>query len=200
MGGKRRADARIVRHHLVALIDEPLVPDDLEQPPDRLDVVVVERVIGVVHVDPEAHALGHRLPVADVAHHRLAAAARELGDTDLFLDAALVEDAELLLDLVLDRQPVGVPAGLARAVEAAHVLVAREHVLERTRQHVVDAGLTVGRRRPFVPGVERPALALLHALGEHVLVTPEGQHLLLERGPVVASTDFFEAHRSVLQK
>jgi len=36
-----------------------------------------------------------------VAHHGRAAERRELRDADLLLDALLVEDAELFLDLVL---------------------------------------------------------------------------------------------------
>ncbi|MEJ2275657.1 MAG: hypothetical protein P8Y01_13980, partial [Woeseiaceae bacterium] len=48
------ADARIVGNDLVSLVDQVLVPDRLEQIPDRLDVGVVERVIGFVEIDPEA--------------------------------------------------------------------------------------------------------------------------------------------------
>ena len=82
--------------------------------------------------------------------------------------ACLAGEAELLLDFELDRQAVGVPAALARDIEPAHGLVAREDVLERARQHVMDAGPAVGRRRPLVEYVARARRGLLLRLAEHV--------------------------------
>ena len=114
MRGERRAAARAVGDDLVALVQPPVVPDLAQRPPDRLDVVVGERHVGVVEVDPEADPLGQPVPVLDVAEHRLAAALVELGDP-VGLDLGLRGDPELLLDLELDRQAVAVPAGLARA-------------------------------------------------------------------------------------
>ena len=181
------ADARVVGDDLVALVDEALVPDLAEQPPHRLDERVVEGVVGIVHVHPEAHALGHPLPVADVAHHRLAAAAGELRHADLPLDLGLVEDAELLLDLMLDRQAVGVPSRLARAVVALHVLETGEDVLERAGEDVMDPRTPVRGRRPFVPAVQGAALAAPLRLVEHVVLAPRGEHLLLDLHAVVAA-------------
>ena len=189
-------DAGVVGHHLVALVDEALVPDLPEQPPHRLDEGVVEGVVGVAHVHPEAHALGHPLPVADVAHHRLPAAAGELGHAHLALDLRLVEDPELLLDLVLDRQAVGVPAGLARAVVALHVLEAGEDVLEGAGEDMVDPRPPVGGRRPLVPAVERPAFAPALRLVEHVVLAPQGEHRLLELHAVVAARHVLETRRT----
>jgi hypothetical protein len=128
---QRRPDARVVGHDLVALVDEAFVPDLLQQTPDAFDVVVVQREVGAFEIDPEAHALGHGFPFGDVAQHGCPALRREARDADLLLDAALVEDAELFLDFVLDRQTVRVPACLARAVESPHRLITRVQVLER---------------------------------------------------------------------
>ena len=58
VAGERRAAARAVGHDLVALVEQPLVVDLAQRPPDRLDVRRVERAVGVVEVDPEADALG----------------------------------------------------------------------------------------------------------------------------------------------
>ena len=131
--------------------------DRLQRPPDRLDVVGVERPVGVVEVDPEADPLGQPVPVLDVAEHLLAAARVELRDP-VALDVLLGGDAELRLDRQLDRQAVTVPAALALDVEAAHRLVARKDVLEHARQHVVGAGRAVGGRRPLVEAPRRSAL------------------------------------------
>ena len=145
----RRAAARAVGHDLEALVEQALVPDAAQQPPDRLDVLVGERVVGVVEVDPEADALGHPVPVLEVGEDALAAEVVELGDAVL-LDLLLAVDAEPALDLELDRQAVAVPARLARHAVAAHRLVAREDVLEDARQDVVRARPAVGRRRALV--------------------------------------------------
>ena len=156
--GERGAAARAVGDDLVALVEPPVVPDLAQRPPDRLDVVVVQRHVGVVEVDPEADPLGQPVPVLDVAEDRLAAALVELGDPEL-LDLLLGGDPELALDLELDRQPVAVPARLARHPVAAHRLVARVDVLEDAREDVVGAGPAVGGRRPLVeaPDLGAPA-------------------------------------------
>ena len=193
--GKRGTDARIVGHDLVTLVDEALVPDLTQEPPHRLDVRVVEGVVGVAHVHPEAHALGHPLPVADVAHHRLPASPGEFRHPDLTLDLGLVEDPQLLLDLVLDRQAVGVPSGLAGAVVALHVLEAGEDVLEGAGKDVMDPGPSVRGRRPLVPAVQGPALAAALRLVEHVVLAPQGEHLLLELHAVVAARHILEFRR-----
>ena len=170
----------------------PLSQICLQELPDALDVVVVQREVRVLEVDPEAHALGHGFPLGHVAHHGRAALRRELRDADFLLDAPLVEDAELFLDLVLDGQAVRVPAGFARAVEAAHRLVARIEVLERAREHVVDAGPPVRRRRAFVEHELRARRTLGHDAAEDILAAPELEYSLLELGPVVTGGNGFE--------
>src|SRR6185503_10008441 len=178
--------------------NEAFVPDLLQQVPDALDVVVVQREVRVVEIDPETHALRHGFPFGDMAHHGRAALRREARDADLLLDTPLVEDAELLLDLVLDRQAVRVPARFARAVEAAHGLVARIEILERAREHVVDARPAVRRRRPFVEHEFRPRSTVGHYSAEDVLAAPKLEDSLLELGPVITGGNRFE-HRSVLE-
>ena len=144
------AAARAVGDHLDVLVEQPLVPEALQVPPHRLDVLGGEGPVGVVDVDPVADPLGQGLPLVDVVADRLAAEPGELGDPHLVLDLALGGDPELLLDLDLDRQPVGVPPGLAGDGIAAHGPVAAEQVLVDPGPHVVEAGPPVGRRRALV--------------------------------------------------
>ncbi len=60
---------------------EQTAPVDLRQrPPDRLDVALIERAVGVLEVDPEADALGQAVPLLQVGEHRLAAPRVELAD------------------------------------------------------------------------------------------------------------------------
>ena len=68
-------------------------------------------------VEPVADPLAQLFPIVLVLEHALAAATIELGDAERF-DLRLAVEAELLLDLDLDRQPVRVPSRLARHVKS----------------------------------------------------------------------------------
>ena len=177
--GERRSAARAVRDHLVALGEQALLPDGLERPPDGLDVVVAERVVGVARVDPEADPLGQLVPLVDVAQHRLPAARVELGDA-VSLDIRLGGEAELLLDLELHRQAVAIPARLAGHEVAAHRAVAGKDVLEDPAEHVARVRAAVGGGRALVEDVRRRALAAPDGLAEHIPLTPALEHPLLE--------------------
>ena len=181
--GQRGAAARAVGDDLVALVEQVALPQRLQRPPDRLDVLRLERAVGLVDVDPVADPLGQPVPVLEVLEHRLAALGVELGDA-VALDVVLGLEAELLLDGDLDRQTVAVPAALALDVAPAHRLVAREDVLERAGEDVVGAGPPVGGRRALVEHVRLGALAAAHRLAEDVALAPALEHLLLELGEV----------------
>ena len=58
--GQAGAAARAPRGDPVVLDQQALVEDLLQRPPHRLDVVRVHGAVGVVQVDPVAHALGQR--------------------------------------------------------------------------------------------------------------------------------------------
>ena len=163
--GQAGAAARAPGGDAVVLDQQALVEDLLERPPDGLDVLGVHGPVGVVQVDPVAHAgrqLGERVGVPG---HRLAALGVELGDA-VRLDVLLAGEAELLLDGELDGQAVAVPAGLAGHVVAVHRPEAREDVLEDAGLDVVGAGHAVGGRRALVEDPLGAALGLLQALGE----------------------------------
>src|SRR5699024_7791342 len=88
--------------------------------------------------------------------------------------------AELLFHLDLDRQAVGIPAGLAIDTVAAHGLVTTERVLDGPSQHMVNAGPPVGGGRPFVEGERRP-LGTLYIDGlEHAFRLPPGADIALQ--------------------
>src|SRR5690606_39581946 len=71
---------------------------------------------------------------------------RSLHDALPIFDLLLAADAQLLLGLDLDRQPVRVPAGYARDVLAAQRVVPADEVLDRTADDVVDPGPAVRSR------------------------------------------------------
>ena len=188
VGGERRLTARAVGHDLVALVEQAAPVDLRQRPPDRLDVALVERAVGVLEIDPEADPLGQPVPLRQEREHRLAALLVESRDPVL-LDLRLVPYPELLFDGDLDRQAVAVPAALALDAMAAHRLKARVDVLEHAREHVVGAGRAVGRRRALVEDPPRRALARAQRLGEHVALAPALQHSQLERRQLLARVD-----------
>ena len=125
------------------------VEDLLEAPPHALDVVGVHRPIGLVEVDPIAHALRENCELIDVLEYRRAALGVELGHA-VSLDVGLAREAELLLDGDLYGQAVTVPASDTRDVVTLHRLEAREHVLEHASFDVVCTRLAVSGGRAFV--------------------------------------------------
>jgi hypothetical protein len=173
-----RPVAGAVRRDPVVLDQQPLAVDLLQGPPDRLDVLGVHRAVGLPHVDPAAHPLGHLLPEVHVALHRLAAVLVELGNAE-GLDVGLPGEAELLLDSELDRQAVAVPAALAVDLVALHRAEPGEDVLERARLDVVGARSAVGGRRALVEGPALLARVALDRLLEDPPLAPGGHHLAL---------------------
>ena len=147
--GEGGATARAVGDHLDVLVEEALVVEVLRfHQTDSMNRG--KGPVGVVEVDPVADALGQHLPVVDVVAHRLAAQTGELGDAHLVLDLLLGGEAELLFDLDLDGEPVGVPPGLAGDGKPPHGAVAAEEVLVDAGPHVVESGPAVGRGRALV--------------------------------------------------
>ena len=189
VAGQRGAAPRAVGDDLQVLVEQALVEEVLEVPPDGLDVVGVEGPVGGGEVHPVADPLGELLPVLHVVEDRGPAEPGELGDAHLVLDLALAGDAQPALDLHLHREAVGVPAGPAGDQEAAHGAVAAEEVLVDPGPHVVQAGPAVGRGRTLV---EDPGLGPLPAADralEDQVPAPAGQLLLLQRDEVGVGRD-----------
>jgi hypothetical protein len=138
----------------------------------------VVRDVRRVQVDPEADLVGEPLPRLRVAEDGVDAALDE-GLDAVGLDLGLAVDVELLLHLDLDREPVRVPAGLARDVVAAHRLVAGEDVLHGAREDVAVVRHAVRGRRALVEDVRAPGGAGGARLGPEGLL--EDAALLPER-------------------
>ena len=194
MAGERGCVMRTIGNDFEPLVEQLLVPELLEDPPDRFHVRRVIGAIRVLEIDPEPHLLGHLRPLVDVLKDALPAELVERFDA-VPLDVLLAVEFQRLLDFDLDRQPVGVPATFAFGVESAHGLVAGKEILHRAGQHMMDAGKAVGRGRAFVEDEKGPTLPLFDASGEDVLLFPEAAHVLFHLGEVGARGDFLEHGR-----
>ncbi len=194
--GERRAAARAVGHHFIALIKQALIPEILQNPPQRLDIVVGIGDIRLVKVNPIAHPVGKLLPFLDQLESRFAAQFVETVDA-IRLDLAFIGKAKLFLHADLDRQTVRIPPAAPHNVITLHQLIAREDILESACQGMVHAGFAVGSRRPFIEHIvvrplrclQRPLLA---GFGEDAVQLPEIEHFLFEQGDLQLRRDGFE--------
>src|SRR6266498_2953055 len=180
---ERRPATRAPLRRAMSLV-QPAAPLHLfQEAPDELDVRVAERVVRVVPVHPHAEALGLFGNHAREVRHALLAARRELGEPVL-LDVTLRVEAERLLDLDLDVEPLAVEAVLVTLVEAAESLVALEDILDRPPPGVMDAHRVVRGDRPVHEAEPRPAPVACDQLEERAFTLPELEDLVLERGMI----------------
>ena len=192
MGAQAGAVGRRIRLDGVALVQESLVVDILQEVPQGLDVAVVVGDVRVFHVHPVADALGERLPLLRVLHHLLAAGGVVLADGDLRADIRL-GDAQFLLHAQFHREAVGVPTGAPADLETGLGLVAAHGILDGTRHHMVDAGHAVGRRRTLEEDEFRSALPELQGLLESPACKPSFEDCIPGRDQIKALV-FFESH------
>ena len=91
----------------------------------------------------------------------------------VLLDLLLTVETEHLLDFQLYRQSMRIPAGLSRNHLSLHRLVARNHILDNTGQHMTDVWLSVCCRRSVIESICLTFFAVLHALFKNILFFPE---------------------------
>ena len=194
--GQGGAAAGAIGDDLVALVDHALVGDLLQAPPHGLDIIIVIGDVGMLHIHPEAHALGHILPQMQVFPHAFLAFLDE-GLDAVLLDLGLAIQAQLLFHFQLHRQAMGIPAGNAQHVFALHGLITGDQILDGAGQHVADMGLAVGGRRAVKEGKVLPAVPQMEALFLNAVLLPEGEHFLFAGGEIHVRRHFF-VHSSLL--
>ncbi len=174
---QRRGKLPRIGHDAVRLVDAPLVPELLEDPPDGLHEVGVHGLVVVVEIDPPPHARHGLAPFGDVLEHHRAALFVELVHAE-FLDLGRAGDPQRILGQRLDRQAVRIPPEPALDVLAAHGLVARHDILDRAGQKVAVVRQARRERRPVVEFVAFLALVLLEGLPERAVFRPESEDVL----------------------
>ena len=152
--------------------------DDLQEPPDVLDVRVAEGEVVVAPVHPLAEALEPRVSSSDdwttTSRHLRANSSSPYSSISRFEFRP-----SCALDADLDPEPLAVEAVLVALVEAAQRLVALEDVLQRPAPRGVDAERLVRRDRAVDERPLRPAAVPLAKLLEGPLALPELEDLQL---------------------
>src|SRR5438128_5951964 len=165
---------RAPEHRLLPLVHPATLYELADLAQDRGLVIVGHGQVRIVPVAQHAQAL-ELLPLdLEVLLGVLAAE-----PADLDLAERLLLAAQFLQDLMLDRQPVAVPARHERHLVAFHSLGLDDDVLEDLVQRVADVDAAVGIRRAVVQHEEGPAApGLLDPLIE-AFALPAGQDLRL---------------------
>src|SRR5215471_1042727 len=127
-------------------VEPATLVDELQEPPDVLDVRVAEGEVVVPPVHPLAEADRAARQLLGGADDNLAAPCGELLEPVL-LDLALRVEAELPLDADLDPETLAVEPVLVALVEPTKRLVPLEDVLQRPAPRGVHGEFLVGGDR-----------------------------------------------------
>ena len=156
----------------MALVQQVVVEQSFQRPPNRFDVAFVVGHVSVVQLHPKAESLGQLFPVLHVGEDALLAFVDERFDA-VFFDVFFGVDAEFFADFDFDGQTVGVPTGFATAVKTFHGFVTREHVFDRAGQAVTGVRFPVGGGRAFEEHILFGAFTLLERSIVDVFLAPE---------------------------
>ena len=180
--------ARAPVHDPVPEVEHALLVGALQRPPGGLDVVRGHGLVRVLEVEPDperAELVGHQLAVLRSEGPALL----DEPPDPVVLDLLLGDEAELLLDLDLDREAVHVVPGPVDHVPAPHPDLPEDRVLDDLvpgRAEVDVAGRVrraVHEEEGRVAGMKRPDLRV------DLLLVPEPAHPVLELGRPVAPGD-----------
>ena len=117
-------------------------------------------------------------PLLCELHHILTATGIIILNRNSFTDI-LLGYTQFFLYTKFNRQTMCVPTSLALYLKALHSFVAAEHVLNGTCHHMMNTGVSIGRRRTFKEYKRRTTFAFIHALVEQVLLVPLIEHLFI---------------------
>ena len=178
-----RTSRRRIRLNGVAFIQQTLVVKLLQQPPKRLNIFVVIGDIRMIQIHKIAHALSQFAPFSREFHHVFPTPAVIIFRRNIFVRSLVVNillrDTQLLLHTKLHRQTVCVPTGLALHLITLHRLITIKRVFNRARQHMVNARMTISRRRTFEEHKLRLPLTLCYRTQKNVILLPISQHILI---------------------
>ena len=172
----------------VALVEQAFLIELLEQPPQRLYILIVVSDVRIVEVYEVAHLFRQVTPFLCEHHHILTALLVIILCRDVFLRCLIVDiglgDTQFFLHTQFYGQTVCIPTSLTLHLIALHRLIAIEGILDGTSQHMVDAWVTVSRGRTLEEYELRTALTLFDRAPEHVFLSPHLQDVIVDFGQI----------------
>ncbi len=171
MGGEAGAATGAIGQNFMALIHVALLKELVQQPPHRLDIVVIQGDIRVFQIQQVAHFSGHIPPGLLIGKDRGPAFLVKFGDSVAF-DILLAAEFELFFHLNFHGQAVGVPAGLALDLVALHSLKPADRVFEGAGNDMVNPRPAVGRGGAFIKDKRLVIGPADHAFSQEVNAVP----------------------------
>ena len=132
MRAKRGTASWAMGGNLITLVNQAFVPQLLQRPPTRFNIAIVQRDIGMLHVQPETDALGYSFPFLKIIKHTLSAMSIELSYAVVF-NLEFVGKAQHLLYLQLHWQTMRIPPCLARCIITFHRSIPGDNILIHSR-------------------------------------------------------------------
>ena len=181
---KSRSGSRRIRLNGISLVEQTFVIELLQEPPQCFDILIVVSDIGMVKVYEIAHFLRQVAPFLREHHHIVAASGVIVLNGDISGRCGIVDislgNAFFLLHTQFHGQSVCVPAGLTVHLEALHCLITVESILECTPENMVNAGMTVSRRRTFEENKLWITVTLSNGTVENIILFPLFQNLIVD--------------------
>ena len=178
--GQSRLAVHAPVDRLESLVDQTTPDEAAKLPGDDGLICRLHRDVRVVPVPEDAEALELAALDVDVVERVLSTPPALLDRVHgaAHVGARLVE-TELLVDLMLDREPMAIPARHVDGVEAHHRVGLDDHVLQDLVEHGPEMDVAVSVRRAVMEDPQRPAdRGLTQALVDSER-GPPGEHLRL---------------------
>lgn len=144
---------------------------------------MVSNLVIIIEIYPATQSINGLSPLARILHHN--------GPAFLvvFLDSKshhrlLAGKTQFLVNLMLDRKTVGIPAEASLDKMALHRPIPGNDVLDRRRQEMAIVGQTRGKRRPIIEGIRFLASRELDLSPEGIDLSPSLEYQLLFLGEV----------------
>ena len=130
----------------------------------------------MIQIHEVTHTLSELTPFSCELHHVFTTALVIFLYRDVFLALLVVNiffgNAEFLLNAQFYWQSMCVPTSLTVHLETLHGLIAIECILDAACQHMVDARMSIRRRRSLIEHKLWTALTLINRLMEHIVLHP----------------------------
>ena len=184
-------------HRAIAFVDESLVPQFFEHPPDGLHKISVHRFVRMLHIRPSPDATNHLFPFIHILKYGRSAEVIELLNTHR-LDIFFARDAERLLGDVFNRKPMAVPPPFPFHLKPAHRPIPRHHVLHHARDDMPIVRRPRRKGRPVIKTVSFGSLATGNRPLKNFLPIPQLQNRLLHLWRIHFGINFFK-HRDCIK-
>ena len=144
----------------------------MQQVPYRLDIVVVQCNVGMLHIRQKRHALGHIRPKITIAEYGFTAFFIK-GFYAIGFNLAFLVKTKSFLYFNFHRQAMGIPARFSANLISFHRLIAVGHILQCSRNDVMNARTTVCRRRTVEEHKFFLPLAFFHRAMQQIHFFPD---------------------------